>query len=63
VSLPSMPDAGCRQAASNGKKGVVVTVHHGVQRNEDIKVLFDGDRVVPAKLIGRDPGTDLAVPG
>jgi len=43
------------------KKGVVVTVHHGVQRNEDIKVLFDGDRVVPAKLIGRDPGTDLAV--
>jgi len=43
------------------KKGVVVTVHHGVQRNEDIKVLFDGDRAGPAKLIGRDPGTDLAV--
>jgi len=43
------------------KKGVVVTVHHGVQRNEDIKVLFDGDRAGPAKLIGRDPGTDLAI--
>jgi S1-C subfamily serine protease len=43
------------------KKGVVVTVHHGVQRDEDIKVLLDGDRAVPAKLVGRDPSTDLAV--
>jgi len=43
------------------KKGVVVTVHHGVQRDEDIKVLLEGDRAVPAKLVGRDPSTDLAV--
>ena len=43
------------------KKGVIVTVHHGVQRDEDIKVLFDDNRAVPAKLIGRDPSTDLAV--
>ena len=43
------------------KKGVVVTVHHGVQRDEDIKVLLDGDRTVPAKLTGRDPSTDIAV--
>src|SRR5258708_14104009 len=43
------------------KKGVIVTVHHGVQRDEDIKVLLDGDRAVSAKLVGRDPGTDLAV--
>jgi S1-C subfamily serine protease len=43
------------------KKGVVVTVHHGVQRDEDIKVLLAGGRVVSAKLAGRDPSTDVAV--
>jgi S1-C subfamily serine protease len=43
------------------KKGVVVTVHHGVQRDEDIKVLRDGGRAVSAKLAGRDLSTDIAV--
>ncbi len=43
------------------KKGVVVTVHHGVQRDEEIKVLLDGGRAVSAKLAGRDPSTDIAV--
>jgi S1-C subfamily serine protease len=43
------------------KKGVVVTVHHGVQRDEDIQVLLDGGRAVSAKLAGRDPSTDIAV--
>jgi S1-C subfamily serine protease len=42
-------------------KGVIVTVHHGVQRDEDIKVLLDGGRSVSAKLAGRDPSTDIAV--
>ena len=42
------------------KKGVVVTVHHGVQHDEDIKVLLDGGREVSAKLAGRDPSTDIA---
>jgi S1-C subfamily serine protease len=43
------------------RKGVIVTVHHGVQRDEDIKVLLDGGRAVSAKLAGRDPSTDIAV--
>ena len=43
------------------KKGVVVTVHHGVQRDEDIKVLLDGGHAISAKLAGRDPRTDIAV--
>src|SRR5436190_1703665 len=43
------------------KKGVVVTVHHGVQRDEDIKVLLDGGHAISAKLVGRDPRTDIAV--
>jgi len=42
------------------KKGVVVTVHHGVQRDEDIKVLLAGGRAVSAKLAGRDASTDIA---
>src|ERR1700693_4615339 len=43
------------------KKGVVVTVHHGVQRDEDIKVLLDGGHAISARLVGRDPHTDIAV--
>ena len=43
------------------KKGVIVTVHHGVQRDEDVKVLRGGGRAVSARLAGRDPSTDLAV--
>jgi len=43
------------------KKGVVVTVHHGVQRDEDIKVLLDGGHAISARLVGRDPSTDIAV--
>ena len=43
------------------KKGVVVTVHHGVQRDEEINVLLGSGRAVSAKLAGRDPCTDIAV--
>jgi S1-C subfamily serine protease len=43
------------------RKGVVVTVHHGVQRDEDIKVLLASGRAISAKLAGRDPSTDIAV--
>jgi len=43
------------------KKGVIVTVHHGVQRDEDIEVLRDGGRSIAATLAGRDPRTDIAV--
>ncbi len=43
------------------KKGVIVTVHHGVQQDEEVKVLLPGGRLVSAKLTGRDPSTDIAV--
>src|SRR3984885_588165 len=43
------------------KKGVVVTVHHGVQRDEEINVQLASGRAVSAKLAGRDPSTDIAV--
>jgi S1-C subfamily serine protease len=43
------------------KEGVIVTVHHGVERDEDIKVQLASGRGVSAKLAGRDPSTDIAV--
>ena len=43
------------------KKGVVVTVNHGVRRDEDIKVQIADGRTVSATLAGRDPTTDIAV--
>ncbi len=40
---------------------VVVTAHHVVQRDEDIRIGLPGGEVADAALAGRDPGTDLAV--
>ncbi len=41
--------------------GVVVTAHHVVERDENIKIGLSGGEAVPATLVGRDPTTDLAV--
>jgi S1-C subfamily serine protease len=43
------------------KKGVIVTAHHGIKRDEEIKVRLADGKVVTGKLAGRDPSTDLAV--
>jgi S1-C subfamily serine protease len=43
------------------KEGVIVTVHHAVRRDDDIKVLRADGQLAEAKLAGRDPTTDLAV--
>jgi len=43
------------------RKGVIVTADHTVRRDEDLSVLLPDGKRVPAKLAGRDPGTDLAV--
>ncbi len=40
---------------------VVVTTHHTLKRNEDITVTLPDGRNVPASLVGRDLGTDLAI--
>jgi S1-C subfamily serine protease len=53
-----------RQPASGivwSSDGLIVTAHHVVERDENIKVgLPDGSKVV-ATLVGRDPTTDIAV--
>jgi S1-C subfamily serine protease len=39
----------------------VLTVDHGVEKDEDIEIFAADIGVVSGKLIGRDPGTDLAL--
>src|SRR5438477_4191521 len=52
-----------RQAASGivwSADGAIVTADHVIEQDELTVGLPDG-REVPAKIVGRDPGTDLAV--
>jgi len=41
--------------------GVVVTSDHAIQREEDITITMADGKTVGATLVGRDPGTDLAI--
>lgn len=41
--------------------GVIVAADHNIEREEDITVGLADGSTIPAKLAGRDPGTDLAV--
>ncbi|HHY57146.1 MAG TPA: PDZ domain-containing protein [Chloroflexi bacterium] len=41
--------------------GVIVTAHHVVERDDDLRVGLPGGETVAATLVGRDPGADLAV--
>jgi serine protease Do len=41
--------------------GYIVTNNHVVENSTDIKVVLKDERELPAKVIGRDEGTDLAV--
>ncbi len=53
-----------RRRASSGiywRQGIVVTADHTVNRDEEITVTLPDDCTLPATLVGRDAGTDLAV--
>lgn len=41
--------------------GLVITAQHTIEREEEIEVGFADGRKAEAKLVGRDPGSDLAV--
>jgi S1-C subfamily serine protease len=43
------------------RKGVIVTVDHGISRDENVTVVVEGGTSIPATVAGRDPSTDLAV--
>lgn len=42
-------------------KDMILTAGHVVEKEEDIRILFSDGKEAKARLIGRDPGTDLAV--
>jgi S1-C subfamily serine protease len=44
-----------------GSDGVIVTNNHVIAGAQSIEVVFADDRKMPARVLGRDPTTDLAV--
>lgn len=44
-----------------GADGVIVTAHHVVERDDNLRVGLPDGEIVAATLVGRDPGADLAV--
>lgn len=45
----------------DGEKGIVVTNNHVIDHADEIQVILHDDTKLDAKVIGRDPETDLAV--
>jgi serine protease Do len=43
------------------KKGYILTNNHVVEDADDVKVSFVDGKTVPGKVVGTDPGTDIAV--
>ncbi|MDQ3254935.1 MAG: S1C family serine protease, partial [Acidobacteriota bacterium] len=43
------------------RPGIVVSTNHTIRRDEELTVTLDDGRSLPAALVGRDAGTDLAV--
>jgi S1-C subfamily serine protease len=43
------------------RPGIIVTAEHTLQRDEDIQLTLPDGRVTDAKLVGRDPSSDVAV--
>ena len=63
---PDQPQEREAQAIGSGvivdaAKGYVITNHHVVENADTIKVRLTDDRVLDAKLIGSDAGSDIAV--
>lgn len=44
-----------------GADGVIVTAHHVVEQDENIEIGLPDGKTATAKLVGRDPTTDIAV--
>ncbi len=55
---------GNRRTPSSGvhwKIGLIVTVEHALKRDDDITLATSKGEVVQASIVGRDPGTDIAL--
>ena len=64
----NLPDKPQRQEQSAGsgvivdaRRGYVITNHHVIRNAEQVLVTLKDRRQFPAKLVGTDPGTDIAV--
>lgn len=53
---PRLPSTGV-----HWRRGIIVTAEHTVRVDEEIRVAWADGRAAPARLVARDPGTDLAV--
>ena len=58
---PNQPIEGMGSGVIIAQDGFIVTNNHVVQDAENITVTLNDKRVYKAKIIGSDPGTDLAV--
>jgi len=56
---------GRRRTASSGvvwsADGVIVATHHAIDADDEVPVGLDDGRTVAGRVVGRDPGSDLAV--
>jgi S1-C subfamily serine protease len=59
--LKPVPGEGAGTGFVIGPDGVIVTNNHVVAGAQSIEVVFADDRKMPARVLGRDPTTDLAV--
>ena len=57
----SIPKMGSASGVIISNDGYIATNNHVVENASDIKVILPDKRVFSAKLIGRDPSTDLAL--
>jgi len=65
-NVPDQPQTQQRQAAGSGvivdaKRGYVMTNNHVVARADKIAVTLKDGRTLNGKLVGTDPGTDIAI--
>jgi len=66
--FPDQPQRRRREVQSAGSgvivdaaKGYILTNHHVIDNAEEIEVILHDNRSLKAKVIGSDPGTDIAV--
>ncbi|MCE3000380.1 MAG: Do family serine endopeptidase [Betaproteobacteria bacterium] len=65
-NLPDRPQQRKEQAAGSGvivdaARGYILTNHHVIKDAEQVIITLRDRRQFPAKLVGADPGTDIAV--
>jgi serine protease DegQ len=57
-------DDGTRLTASGliwSSSGVIVATSHGVERDDDVSIALAGGKTLAARVVGRDPESDIAV--